>query len=145
MFYSPSSFFRSVRRDGPCDCRAYPRTKLLIASFSTAGTVGFMLDRGFLQAGPFSTPQLGHPHSQSCVSAGDSVIYLDVPCWEHVMKKKKGEKKGNNMKYETRNTVHIVNFIFFSVMFSCVYSFVSHQLEFIVLISKAKTLEIDIQ
>lgn len=65
--------------------------KLLIASFSTAGTVGFILDRGFLQAGPFSTPQLGHPHSQSCVSAGDSVRYSDAPCWEHAMKKKKRE------------------------------------------------------
>lgn len=35
---------------------AQPWTKLLTASFSTAGTVGFILDRGFLQASRLSPP-----------------------------------------------------------------------------------------
>lgn len=35
---------------------AYPGAKLLMASFSTAGTVGFILDKGFLQASLLSLP-----------------------------------------------------------------------------------------
>lgn len=51
FFLSGDAYVTAEHLKGPT-----PRTKLLTACFSTAGTVGFMLDRGFLLASPLSLP-----------------------------------------------------------------------------------------